>query len=164
MISRRLMMAQSMALLAAGCAPQIRSYSGPEVERVVVMKGRRRMYLLNAGKALKSYDVDLGFAPKGHKIRSGDGKTPEGQYWINRRNPDSIFHLSLGISYPNRADRARAKRLGVDPGGDIFIHGESPLNTVRGRDWTWGCIAVKNREMEEVYTMVRTGTPITIYA
>lgn len=164
MISRRMMVAQSMALMAAGCAPQIRPYDGPVVDRIVVMKGRRKMYLLHDSRSIKSYEIDLGFAPEGHKTRSGDGRTPEGQYWINRRNPDSIFHLSLGISYPNRADRARARRLGVDPGGDIFIHGESPLNSVRGPDWTWGCIAVKNREMEEIYTMVRTGTPITIYA
>ncbi|MEL7106336.1 MAG: L,D-transpeptidase family protein [Pseudomonadota bacterium] len=164
MISRRLMMAQAAALMAAGCSPRIRSYNGPEVTRIVVMKARRKMYLLHEGRSLKSYDVDLGFAPEGHKVRSGDGKTPEGTYRINRRNPESVFHLSLGISYPNRRDVAVARRLGVDPGGDIFIHGESPLNKLRGPDWTWGCIAVKNPEMEEVYTMVRTGTPITIYA
>lgn len=156
-------MAQSLALLTAGCGSRIRSYDGPEVTRIVVMKERRKMYLLHDGRSLKSYDIDLGFEPRGHKRRSGDGKTPEGTYLIDRRNPDSTFHLSLGISYPNARDVAVARGLGVDPGGDIFIHGESPLNTLRGKDWTWGCIAVKNREMEEVYTMVRTGTPITIY-
>lgn len=157
------MMAQSLALVAAGCSPRIRSYDGPEVTRIVVLKGRRKMYLLHHGQSLKGYDIDLGFAPEGHKVKSGDGRTPEGHYLIDRRNPDSVFHLSLGISYPNARDAAVAQRLGVDPGGDIFIHGESPLNTFRDRDWTWGCIAVKNPEMEEVYTMVRTGTPITIY-
>ncbi|MEL7460421.1 MAG: L,D-transpeptidase family protein, partial [Pseudomonadota bacterium] len=101
MISRRLMMAQAAALMAAGCSPRIRSYDGPEVTRIVVMKARRKMYLLHEGRSLKSYDVDLGFAPKGHKVRSGDGKTPEGTYLIDRRNPESVFHLSLGISYPN---------------------------------------------------------------
>lgn len=158
------MMAQSLALVTAGCTSRIRSYNGPEVTRIVVMKDRRKMYLLHNGRSLKSYDVALGFQPVGHKRQSGDGKTPEGTYRIDRRNPDSRFHLSLGISYPNRRDVAVARKLGVDPGGDIFIHGESPLNLARGPDWTWGCIAVKNPEMEEIYTMVRTGTPITIYA
>lgn len=163
MITRRLLIAQSLALVAAGCSPRIRSYEGPEVTRIVVMKARRRMYLLHGGQSLKGYDVDLGFAPEGHKVQSGDGKTPEGNYRIDRRNPDSVFHLSLGISYPNARDVAVARRLGVSPGGDIFIHGESPVYALRGKDWTWGCIAVKNPEMEEIYTMVRTGTPITIY-
>ncbi|MDJ1009581.1 MAG: L,D-transpeptidase family protein [Paracoccaceae bacterium] len=152
-----------VALVLAGCAPRVVTYDGPEVTRIVVHKEARKMYLLHHDRALKTYDIDLGFEPDGHKRKSGDGKTPEGTYIIDRRNPDSIFHLSLGISYPNARDVAVARRLGVDPGGEIFIHGESPLGSLRGPDWTWGCIAVTNEEMEEIYVMVRTGTPITIY-
>ena len=86
----------------------------------------------------------------------------EGTYLIDRRNPNSEFHLSLGINYPRDADRRSAKEAGVSPGGDIFIHGRPWKNRKGGRDWTAGCIAVTNREMEEIYAMVRNGTPITI--
>ena len=120
------------------------------------------MYLFHKEDVLKEYDIDLGFAPRGDKKIEGDGKTPEGRYFIDRRNPNSKFYLSLGISYPNAFDIAEAKRLGKSPGGDIFIHGKSnPLKRDRN-DWTWGCIAVTNREMEDVYAMVGNGTPIQI--
>ena len=122
------------------------------------------MHLLHHESVLKSYDVDLGFAPTGDKEKEGDGRTPEGLYMIDRRNPNSEFHLSLGISYPNEEDIRLAEELGEDPGGDIFIHGESNPLRWRRRDWTLGCIAVTNREMEEVYAMVRDGTPIMINA
>jgi len=121
------------------------------------------MYLLNGNKALKSYDIGLGFAPTGDKMVEGDGKTPEGHYRINRRNPDSRFYLSLGISYPNKRDVAEAKKLGEDPGGDIFIHGEGTLLSRLKPDWTWGCIAINNKEIEEVYAMVPNGTIISIF-
>lgn len=163
MIAARLISALFVALLLAGCAPRMVSYDGPEVTRIIVHKEARRMYLLHHDRALKVYDIDLGFEPAGHKRKSGDGKTPEGHYIIDRRNAESEFHLSLGISYPNSRDVEVARRLGVDPGGDIFIHGESPLGTPQSPDWTWGCIAVTNDEMEEIYVMVRNGTPITIY-
>jgi murein L,D-transpeptidase YafK len=104
----------------------------------------------------------LGFAPDGHKVVEGDGKTPEGLYRIDRRNPNSRFHLSLGISYPNAEDIRVAKSLGKSPGGEIFIHGQKhPLRKDEG-DWTWGCIAVTNKEMEKLYAMVKDGTPIAI--
>lgn len=113
-------------------------------------------------KVLKDYRISLGFAPEGHKEVKGDGRTPEGVYRVDRRNPESRFHLSLGISYPNEEDRLRAEEQGIDPGGDIFIHGqEHPRKLVRG-DWTWGCIAVTNRQIEDVYAMVGDGTPIQI--
>lgn len=154
------------AAALAGCAERskFKTYNGPEVTRIVVQKGARRMHLLHHTKALKSYDVDLGFAPDGHKQFEGDGKTPEGHYIIDRRNPNSSFHLSLGISYPNEADIAYAKAHGKSPGGDIFIHGEPSALAFLSPDWTAGCISVKNREMEDVYAMVRTGTPITLMA
>ena len=92
----------------------------------------------------------------------GDGRTPEGDYIIDRRNPDSKFHLSIGVSYPNPYDRAFAEALEKSPGGDIFIHGRPPEYQKGGRDWTAGCIAVTDREIEEIYAMVRNGTPIRI--
>ena len=146
----------------AGCSSKFKTYHGPEVTRVVVQKDARKLYLLHHEKVLKSYDMGLGFAPQGHKTFEGDGKTPEGQYLINRRNPNSQFHLSVGISYPNNGDRAQAKAAGKRPGGDIFIHGRPWKYRKGGRDWTAGCIAVSNKEIEEIYAMVRDGTPILI--
>jgi len=154
------------ALALAGCArdSKFRNYYGPEVTRVIVNKGTREMFLMHHDRALKRYRVELGFAPEGHKRFEGDGKTPEGEYLIDRRNPNSAFHLSLGISYPNAADIAYARAHGLSPGGDIFIHGEPNAFARLSPDWTAGCISVTNREMEDVYAMVRNGTPITITA
>lgn len=159
----RLIAIPLLVLGLAGCSSKFRTYNGPEVTHVVINKDARRMYLLHHDRVLKNYDVDLGFAPAGPKERRGDGKTPEGTYLIDRRNPNSEFHLSVGISYPNAEDRARARVAGVDPGGDIFIHGQ-PNTKKRGNgpDWTAGCISVKNRQIEDVYAMVKDGTPVTI--
>lgn len=121
------------------------------------------MQLLHNTSLLRSYKFELGFDPIGHKQQEGDGRTPEGGYRIDRRNPNSRFHLSLGISYPDASDVAAARSRGVDPGGDIFIHG-TPEKWIGKPDWTWGCIAVKNEEMDEIYAMVETGTLIYIYA
>lgn len=151
------------ALGLAGCSSNVVTYSGPEVTRIQVFKEQRTMQLLNNTSLLKQYKFDLGFAPTGHKIQEGDGRTPEGAYRIDRRNPNSRFHLSLGISYPNANDIATARAKGVEPGGDIFIHG-TPQIWVGMPDWTWGCIAVQNHEMDEIYAMVDTGTLIYIYA
>lgn len=141
---------------------KFRDYDGPEVTQIVVHKGARRMYLVNGTTVLKRYKVALGGNPVGPKQFEGDGRTPEGLYFIDRQNPNSAYHLSLGISYPNEADIARAKAAGREPGSDIFIHGQAKKNRGRGRDWTAGCIAVKDREMEQIYAMVRVGTPIFI--
>lgn len=151
----------SLCILSA-CTQKFKTYNGPEVTKIVVLKEERKMYLLNGQKALKTYDFELGFTPVGDKKVEGDGKTPEGVYYIDRKNPNSSFHLSLGISYPNTRDRAEAARLGQSPGGDIFIHG-TPNPFKSDDDWTWGCIAVTNREIEEIYAMVKKGTPIWIY-
>lgn len=149
--------------MVVGCGgPVIKRYDGPDVTRILVYKDARKMYLLHNKTILRSFDFELGFAPRGDKTIEGDGRTPEGQYVIDRRNPDSQFHLSLGISYPNARDVEVARRLGRSPGGDIFIHGTPRLFAGRD-DWTWGCIAVTNDEMEDIYVMVRTGTPISIY-
>ncbi|WP_019954278.1 L,D-transpeptidase family protein [Yoonia vestfoldensis] len=152
---------------AAGCssstAPEVPTYFGPDVTRIQVFKEQRTMQLLHNNSLLRQYRIDLGFDPKDHKQQEGDGRTPEGAYLIDRQNPNSRFHLSIGISYPNADDVARARAMGVKPGGDIFIHG-TPTQWVGVPDWTWGCIAVTNTEMEEVYSMVRVGTKIFIYA
>ena len=157
----------ALAFSLAGCASKFRRYDGPMVTHVAVHKDARAMNLHHGDKVLKSYKVDLGFAPEGDKKEEGDGRTPEGSYYVNRRNPNSRFHLSLGINYPNESDFAEARARGVNPGGDIFIHGRgpwSPWRAIRRRaDWTWGCIAVTNSEMEEVYAMVHDGTPVYIY-
>jgi len=166
MMNRRIFGLGAMAGLAAtlsGCASKFKTYRGPEVTSIVVNKSARRMYLLHHTEVLKEYHVDLGFAPVGHKQVEGDGKTPEGTYLIDRKNPNSQFHLSVGIDYPNDRDRAFAAALGKSPGGDIFIHGDAKPKK-RRRDWTAGCIAVKNREIEDIYAMVNLGTPITLRA
>ncbi|MCB1342461.1 MAG: L,D-transpeptidase family protein [Pseudooceanicola sp.] len=153
-------------LALSACASKFRTYRGPEVTGIVVNKSTASMHLLHHREVLKSYKIDLGFAPAGPKQFEGDGKTPEGTYLINRRNPNSAFHLSLGISYPNQQDVEYARSQGKRPGGDIFIHGQPNDNKKLSRkpNWTAGCIAVKNREIEDIYAMVRDGTVITIYA
>lgn len=142
----------------------LQPYRGPEVTRVVVYKDRRRLYLLHHTQILKEYKISLGDQPAGPKRFRGDGKTPEGSYIIDRRNPKSSYHLSIGISYPNEADVAYAQAYGKSAGGDIFIHGTSGKKWGSGRDWTAGCIAVKDRYMEEIYMMVRNGTQVDLFA
>ncbi|MEM8774326.1 MAG: L,D-transpeptidase family protein [Pseudomonadota bacterium] len=168
MLKRRQLLLSMAAMGLANCSrSKFQSYEGPEVTQIIIEKDRRLMFLMNEQNVLEHFEVELGFTADGHKQFEGDGKTPEGHYFIDRRNPKSAFHLSLGISYPNRADRRFAAAAGKNPGGDIFIHGRP--NGVRkrkdlGPDWTAGCISVNNKEMELVYAMVRTGTPIYIAA
>lgn len=152
-----------MLVLAACSQSKFRSYHGPEVTRIAVYKNDRRMVLYHNHEVLARHRIDLGFAPRGHKQFEGDGRTPEGRYLIDRRNPDSSFHLSLGISYPNADDIAAARAAGKSPGGDIFIHGKVRPGQKRGTDWTAGCISVTNREIEKIYAMVNDGTVIDIY-
>lgn len=144
-----------------------------KVDRIVVEKSARRMSLLYKGKVVRRYDIGLGFTPDGHKRKEGDGKTPEGAYTIDARNPKSAYHLSLRVSYPNRQDKAYARKRGFSPGGDIFIHGQpngtallfrwlNALGLYNRGDWTHGCIAVTNAEMREIWANVKTGTPIII--
>ena len=151
-----------LAVLAVTGCSRFPTYDGPEVTRIIVNKSARQLILMHHGEVLREYEMELGFAPEGDKQVEGDGRTPEGSYIIDRRNPNSEFYLSIGISYPNEEDIAEAEALGESPGGDIFIHG-TPNPFRRGDDWTAGCIAISNREMREVYSMVRLGTPIDIY-
>ncbi len=152
----------ALAVLSGCAGSKFQTYNGPEVTNVLVFKEERVMHLLHYDQILRSYEFELGFAPNGDKDQEGDGRTPEGTYFVDRRNPNSDFHLSIGINYPNEEDIAEAEALGVDPGGDIFIHG-TPRKFRRQDDWTWGCIAVTNREMEEIYAMVRDGTQVNIF-
>ena len=156
-----------LLLIAVGsigaCATKFKSYNGPEVTRVIVYKERHQLYLMHGKKVLKRYHIELGFAPTGDKQIEGDGRTPEGEYLINRRNPNSAFYLSIGISYPNANDRAEARALGKSPGGDIFIHGGPRKIDRKGADWTAGCISVSNKQIRDIYAMVKNGTRISIY-
>lgn len=135
----------------------------PATERadeIRVYKSDRLMELRREGRLLRRYRIALGDAPEGHKFMEGDERTPEGRYRIEFRNGRSRFHLSLRVSYPNAEDRTRARKAGVDPGGDIMIHGGTPAGY--HRDWTDGCIAVSNAEIEEIWRLVPVGTPILI--
>ena len=133
--------------------------------QIIVDKSERTLVVMRGGAVTKTYrDIKLGDAPTGHKQFEGDEKTPEGRYSISGRNPGSRYHLSLRISYPNAADRANAARFGRPAGGDIFIHGQpngSPISRLP-HDWTDGCIALSNAEIEELWRLVRDGTAITI--
>jgi len=148
-----------VALTLASCS-RLERPNLQKATKIQVYKSERRMLLLNGYTIIKEYKFKLGFAPIGHKQVEGDGKTPEGKYYIDRKNPKSRYHLSVGISYPKAADRTAAN--GKDPGGDIFIHGTPRPYRFTVKDWTWGCIAVSNREIEEIYQMVDVGTKIWI--
>ncbi len=140
--------------------------TGP-ADKVLIEKNERRLTLLSKGEVIKKYKIALGGNPVGPKERQGDNKTPEGNYFIESRNSNSNYHLSLRISYPNEKDKMRAKELGVSPGGDIMIHGiKNGLGWVgslhAGIDWTQGCIAVTDEEMEEIFKLVPIGTTVEI--
>jgi murein L,D-transpeptidase YafK len=134
---------------------------------IVIDKSERQILLQRDGVVLKSYAMSLGSSPLGHKRQEGDGKTPEGTYVIDFKHPRSRFHLALRTSYPNAADRDQASRRGVSAGSDIMIHGlPNGLGFLGAlhlyRDWTDGCIAVTNAQMEEIWAMVDVGTRVEI--
>jgi murein L,D-transpeptidase YafK len=148
-------------LLSLGEKPGIR------VDHVIVYKQERRLVLLSQGKELKSYRIALGGEPNGPKTRQGDHRTPEGSYVLDSRNANSHFYKAFHISYPNSKDMAAARKLGVSPGGDIILHGLPKEYAFVGKahtlhDWTDGCIAVSNEEIDEIWKLVRVGTPIEI--
>jgi murein L,D-transpeptidase YafK len=136
-------------------------------DKVLIEKSKHRLTLLNRNIPIKTYKISLGKEPIGKKTEEGDGRTPEGVYSIDRRKLNSRYHLALHISYPNAEDRAQAKARGVSPGGDIMIHGLpngidfiGSLHTIR--DWTLGCIAVTNSDIEEIWRTVPDGTTVEI--
>lgn len=138
-----------------------------KADKVLVAKGERRLYLMRGGRVLRDYRVALGRRPRGTKLHEGDGRTPEGSYVVDARNPGSRFYRALHVSYPNGVDRARARALGEPAGGLIMVHGlpnERPAWDADHWmfDWTNGCIAVTNREMDELWSSIDLGTPIVI--
>lgn len=138
-----------------------------KVDKIVVLKSKRKLQLFLKGKKVKQYSISLGGNPVGHKQFEGDQKTPEGHYTINEKNPNSKYYKNIGISYPNSKDRAFAKKHGKSAGRDIKIHGLPNDKPWLGKlhllkDWTYGCIAVTNNQMEEVYRNVKVGTEIVI--
>jgi len=157
----------ALAIAAAACAPVDRADPLPQADLIDVDKSERTLVLYAARRPVKVYrGLQLGDAPEGHKRFEGDERTPEGRYTIDTRNPASAYHLSLRISYPDTGDRAYATARGRSPGGEIFIHGQPnwlPTGRLPG-DWTDGCIAVSNAEIEELWRAVPDGTPIEIRA
>lgn len=139
----------------------------PTADEVLVVKSKRKMYLIREGEIFQEYRISLGDSPVGHKGKEGDKRTPEGRYIIDYRNPQSRFHLSLHINYPSDTDLQSALDKGVSPGGEIFIHGlpngmAHQAIEFKGRDWTDGCIAITNTEIMQFWTLVKDGTPIEI--
>ncbi len=166
LIAALLVVTSGAWLLDSNSAPPIPS--SVKADEVIVHKYDRNLLLIKSGKPLKQYTVALGWNPRGPKTREGDGRTPEGRYRIDWRNAKSGFHRALHISYPNKRDRQKARKLGVSPGGAIMIHGIKNgagwLGSFhRFYDWTNGCIAVSDKEIEEIWRVVPNGTPIIIH-
>ena len=150
-------------LMTAQSVPQ----TGLRADHVVVLKKERTLQLFSQGKLIKTYKVALGGEPVGPKTRQGDHRTPEGSYILDSRNPHSKFYKSIHISYPSSHDRALARQNGFSPGGDVYVHGLPNGYGAFGaahrlRDWTDGCIAVTNEEMDEIWKAVSNGTRIEI--
>jgi murein L,D-transpeptidase YafK len=136
-----------------------------QVDLILVEKAARRLTVFRNGERLRTYPIALGFSPVGDKMRQGDGKTPEGRFRIDRRNDQSRYHLSLGLDYPQAEDRARAAAGGFDAGGDIMIHGQPNAffgKATLTRDWTAGCIALADADIEELWRIARIGTEVEI--
>lgn len=167
----------------ANAAIHVQNLSEQEIQRlrqntpiteVKVYKSDRIVKLMHHDQDIRTYPMCLGFDPIGHKVKEGDGKTPEGRYILDWRNPNSAFYKSLHVSYPNQQDKSKANQLGVSPGGDIMIHGSATRSQVEKlpslmtylprNDWTWGCIAVRNIDMDEIWKLVDDGTVISIYS
>jgi murein L,D-transpeptidase YafK len=170
-VTRRSALAGAAAALAFSAEAQdVAPRPAVPVDLVVVVKSRRLLQLVYRDRVLRTYRIALGTNPHGHKRERGDGRTPEGLYAIGAKKAESRFGLALHVDYPNPRDRADAAVRGADPGGQIYIHGQpreaSELAFFRLKfasvDWTDGCIAVPNREMDEIYRSVREGTPVLI--
>lgn len=168
---RPLLLIMAMALIAMACSKEKETsrqrWVPVQVDKVLVLKSKRKMHLVRKGKIVRTYAIALGKDPAGHKVKEGDNKTPEGNYILDWRNSRSSCYRSIHISYPDKQDRATALKLHVSPGGDIMIHGLHPSIRWMGSnhtqiDWTNGCIAVTNKEMDEIWECVKNGTPIEI--
>ena len=153
--------------MSIGAASRLAAQAATQVDRIVVEKSKRTLKLMDGTKTLKTYKVALGGQPVGAKDRQGDHKTPEGIYSVDAKNPKSQFYKALHISYPNQADRVNARKLGVSPGGDVEIHGLGAKwgwigAKHRLTDWTDGCIALTNEEIDEIYPLIKVGTPVEL--
>ena len=156
-----------LGMLAGAPARPATPSSKMKADSVVMVKSTRTLSLMARGKVLRTYKVALGGSPVGAKRQQGDHRTPEGHYILDRRNPKSRFYKAIHISYPNEKDRRDAAKRGVSPGGDIMIHGLPNGfgwlgESHRTQDWTDGCIAVTNQEIDEIWDLVADGTPIEI--
>ena len=143
------------------------AYSAEQADMVLVVKSQQKLYLKKDEKILKIYNVVFGANPKGHKEKEGDERTPEGKYLLDYKKSDSAYYKAIHISYPNEQDLQKAKEMGVNPGGQIMIHGQRNgfgwLSFImQWFNWTDGCIAVTNKEMDEIWNAVEVGTPIEI--
>ena len=156
-----------LGLLVYYFYPENKLQTEIQIDKLVVYKSKRQLLAFANGQLMKTYTISLGRQPIGHKEVQGDNKTPEGMYYIYSKNPYSVAHKNLGISYPNKEDIKKAKQLGKPTGGDIKIHGlPNKLGFIhkfhRWVDLTYGCIMVTNQEMDELYKAVKIGTPIVI--
>jgi murein L,D-transpeptidase YafK len=157
----------ALLLVALCLAAPVAAGEMPRADRIIVLKSKRLLLLERGGVVLKSYPIALGRRPVGGKRRRGDGRTPEGVYFIDGRNPGSVYHRSLHLSYPSEADLARARAAGLNPGEDIVIHGMPEwyghADPVRFfRDWTDGCISVGNTAIEEIWDAAPDGIQVEI--
>jgi murein L,D-transpeptidase YafK len=157
----------ALTWMSVGAASRLAAQAAGKVDRIVIEKNKRTLILLDGAKIVKTYRVALGGQPGGAKDRQGDHKTPEGIYSVDAKNPNSQFHKALHISYPSQGDRANARKLGISPGGDVEIHGlGSKWGWIGAKhrltDWTDGCVAVTNEEIEEIYPLIKVGTTVEI--
>lgn len=168
--ARRILCFASILLftwITFGGAFRLSAQAAPKIDRIMIEKKKRTLTLMDGAKILKTYQVALGGQPVGAKDRQGDHKTPEGIYSVDAKNPNSQFYKALHISYPNQSDREKSRKLGVSPGGDVEIHGLGAKwgwigAKHRLTDWTDGCIALTNEEIEEIYPQVKVGTRVEI--
>lgn len=155
------------SLVMAGMLPDSDARAAQKADMVRVVKGKKRLYLIKDDEVFATYKVKFGADPKGHKVQQGDERTPEGLYYLTYKNSNSAYYKSIHISYPNAEDKEKARKLGVDPGGDIMIHGqpngyEWATFFMQLVNWTDGCVALTNRDMDEVWDAIEPGTPIEI--
>jgi murein L,D-transpeptidase YafK len=166
--SAKVLLSQLLVSLVVTMLPMaIQAGDFPVADKVIIEKAARKLHLLQNGKAFRTFKIALGIRPKGDKQKEGDFKTPEGRYLLDSRNQNSDFFLSIHVSYPNATDRQEAKKLGVEPGGAIMIHGQPNEPTrsevyYRSQDWTNGCIALSNSDMIDIWLMTGENTPIEI--
>jgi murein L,D-transpeptidase YafK len=167
-LSARVLLFQLLSSMLVALMPAtIQAAEFPVADKVIIEKAARKLYLLQNGKAFRTFKIALGIRPVGHKKKEGDFKTPEGTYLLDSRNQNSDFFLSIHVSYPNQVDRREANTIGVEPGGAIMIHGQPNEPTksetyYRTQDWTNGCIAVSNSDMIDIWLMTGENTPIEI--